>query len=86
MELSEAVEVAEEFLRRSVAPGEPPMAIDRSRVRAKQGILIAPYNSVRFLETRDPFDQLLGCWPILVDLATGVARFGRLEERDFWRL
>ncbi|MGW0551751.1 YrhB domain-containing protein [Streptomyces altiplanensis] len=82
---NEARTVAEEFLQASRATGEPELAIDWSRARMKGGVLIAPYNSARFLETRDIRDQLLDCWPILVDTSTGQARFGKLEERDFWR-
>ncbi|MFP1625051.1 hypothetical protein ACLB9X_07545 [Streptomyces sp. 5K101] len=82
----EAREVAAEFLRASRTAGEPELGIDWVRVRVKEGHLIAPYNSTCFLETRDPRDQLLDCWPILVNLSTGEARFGKLEEREFWRL
>lgn len=82
----EAKDIAREYLRASQKVDEPEMEIDWDRVRIKEGILIAPYNSTRFLQTRDPWDQLLDCWPILVDMSTGKARFGKLGERDFWRI
>ncbi|MEU3048209.1 YrhB domain-containing protein [Streptomyces sp. NPDC006984] len=82
---TEAREIAQDFLMTSRRDGEPELAIDWSDAEVKEGVLIAPYNSARFLETRDVSDQLLDCWPILVDLSAGKARFGRLEERDFWR-
>ncbi|MGW4599768.1 YrhB domain-containing protein [Streptomyces sp. NPDC004457] len=81
----EAKRIAEEYLRRSQGVYEPPLSIDWGNVRVKEGVLIAPYNSIEYLQTRDPRDQLLDCWPILVDMATGDVRFGELEERDFWR-
>ncbi|MFF4442811.1 YrhB domain-containing protein [Streptomyces sp. NPDC001621] len=81
----DARKIADNFLQASREVDEPELAIDWSRVRAKEGYLIAPYNSVQFLATRNPVDQLLDCWPILVDMNTGRARFGQLEERDFWR-
>lgn len=82
---SEAKKIASEHLRASQTVNEPELGIDWDRVRVKEGILIAPYNSTRFLQTRNPRDQLLDCWPILVDMSTNEARFGELEERDFWR-
>ncbi|QTD95721.1 YrhB domain-containing protein [Streptomyces cyanogenus] len=81
----EAREIANSFLQASRDVAEPELAIDWGRVRVKEGYLIAPYNSVQFLETRDSSIQLLDCWPILVDMSTGQARFGLLEEREFWR-
>ncbi|WP_327694830.1 hypothetical protein [Streptomyces sp. NBC_00459] len=75
--------VAEEFLQASRKFSEPELAIDWNRVRVREGILIAPYNSSQFLTTGE--HQLLDCWPILVDLSSGQARFGRLEERAFWK-
>src|SRR5437867_3861832 len=81
----EAKGVADRFLRASCSANEPELGIDWNRVRVKDGVLIAPYNSAQFLETRDARDQLLDCWPILVDMSTGQARFGELEEREFWR-
>lgn len=75
--------LAERFLQASRRPGEPELAIDWHRVRVKDGILIAPYNSLQFLATGE--NQLLDCWPILVDLASGQVRFGKLEERAFWK-
>ncbi|MGW0877814.1 YrhB domain-containing protein [Streptomyces sp. NPDC002740] len=82
---SEAREIASDYLRASRVPDEPELGIDWDQVRIKQGILIVPYNSTRFLQTRDLHDQLLDCWPILVDMSTGEPRFGELAERDFWR-
>ncbi|MFH8937953.1 YrhB domain-containing protein [Streptomyces griseosporeus] len=85
MNHEEALRRAESFLRESRMPGEPELGIDYGRVREKQGVLIIPYNSVRFLETRDDRDRLLDCWPMLVDLESEVIRFGELAERGFWR-
>lgn len=81
----EARKVAEDFLQVSRSPREPELAIDWSEVRVKEGVLIAPYNSSVFLRSRDVREQLLDCWPILVDLSTGQARFGDLSERAFWK-
>ncbi|WP_078532387.1 hypothetical protein [Streptomyces hokutonensis] len=75
--------VAEEFLQASRRPSEPELAIDWNQVRIKEQVLIAPYNSSQFLATGE--NQLLDCWPILVDLVSGKARFGELEERGFWK-
>lgn len=77
--------IAEQFLQESRKPGEPELEIDWDRVRVKEGILIAPYNSARFLASKNYEHQLLDCWPILVDLSSGRARFGELEERAFWK-
>ncbi|MGW2741083.1 YrhB domain-containing protein [Streptomyces sp. NPDC001450] len=49
------------------------------------GLLIVPYNSVQYLTSRDVGEQLLGCWPILVDLERGDVRSGTLDERHLWR-
>ena len=76
---------ADEFLQASRKPSEPELAIDWDAVRVKEGILIAPYNSVQFLASRNYRHQLLDCWPILVDLSSGQVRFGELEERAFWK-
>ncbi|MER5685529.1 YrhB domain-containing protein [Streptomyces sp. NPDC002205] len=73
------------FLERSQRDDEPPLAIDAERVRESNGLLIAPYNSVQYLASRDPRQQLLDCWPILVDLDSGNVRFGTLDERHLWR-
>ncbi|WP_201105405.1 YrhB domain-containing protein [Streptomyces sp. MBT58] len=81
----DAQRVAEDFLQESRTPGEPELAIDWAEVKVREGILIAPYNSSDFLRSRDPGEQLLDCWPILVDLSTGQARFGDLSERSFWK-
>ncbi|MCS0639217.1 hypothetical protein NX801_26965 [Streptomyces sp. LP05-1] len=59
--------------------------IDLSNVVEKGELLVVPYNSARFLRTRAAADQLLDCWPILVNLRSGAVRFGRLEERALWR-
>ncbi|MGW5680169.1 YrhB domain-containing protein [Streptomyces sp. NPDC003860] len=77
--------VAENFLRASEKVEEPDLDIDWTGVQVKRGVLIAPYNSSRYLKTRDVDYELLDCWPILVDLSSGKARFGSLEERAFWK-
>ncbi|MFF8989441.1 hypothetical protein ACF09H_05610 [Streptomyces sp. NPDC014983] len=64
---------------------EPPLAIDTERVRQSSGLLTAPYNSVQYLASRDDRQTLLDCWPILVDLEHGDARFGTLDDRHLWR-
>ncbi|MFD3739061.1 hypothetical protein [Streptomyces sp. NPDC058629] len=81
----DAQRVVDEFLQKSRALGEPELAIDWAEVKVKEGILIAPYNSSVFLRSRDSREQLLDCWPILVDLSTGQVRFGELSERSFWK-
>ncbi|MGY6021620.1 YrhB domain-containing protein [Streptomyces spinosirectus] len=85
MEQDEALQLAVEFLAHSQRDVEPPLAIDTERVRKSNGLLIAPYNSVQYLASRDARQQLLDCWPILVDLERGDVRFGTLEERHLWR-
>ncbi|MCQ9178171.1 hypothetical protein KMT30_03775 [Streptomyces sp. IBSBF 2953] len=75
--------IAEEYLQASRKPREPELAIDWRNARVKEGILIAPYNSSEFLTTGE--NQLLDCWPILVNLSSGQVRFGELEERGFWK-
>jgi hypothetical protein len=81
----EARSIAEAFLLESRQPTEPELAIDWERVRMKDGILIAPYNSAEFLTSGRSDHRLLDCWPILVDLSSGDVRFGTLEERSFWK-
>ncbi len=85
MEQNEALQLAVTFLARSQRDDEPPLAIDTERVRESNGLLIAPYNSVQYLASRDAREQLLDCWPILVDLECGNVRFGTLDERHLWR-
>lgn len=85
MEQDEALQLAVKFLARSQRDDEPPLAIDTERVRESNGLLIAPYNSVQYLASRDARQQLLDCWPILVDLERGNVRFGTLEEQHLWR-
>ncbi|MFD5952071.1 YrhB domain-containing protein [Streptomyces collinus] len=85
MEQDEALQLAVAFLAQSQHEGEPPLAIDAERVRESNGFLIVPYNSVQYLASRDVREQLLDCWPILVDLARGDVRFGTLDERRLWR-
>ncbi|MEU2783987.1 MULTISPECIES: YrhB domain-containing protein [unclassified Streptomyces] len=85
MEHNEALQLALAFLADSQSEYEPPLAIDAERVRQSNGLLIVPYNSVQYLTSRDVRDQLLDCWPILVDLERGDVRFGTLEERHLWR-
>lgn len=82
---SEALKAAEELLARETGPYDPALKIDYDRVREKEGLLIVPYNSEQYLETRNARHQLLDCWPILVDLSTGQARMGKLGERKLWR-
>ncbi|MEU9401188.1 YrhB domain-containing protein [Streptomyces sp. SID4985] len=85
MEQNEALQLAVTFLARSQRDDEPPLAIDTERVRESNGLLIAPYNSVQYLASRDAREQLLDCWPILVDLERRDVRFGTLDERHLWR-
>lgn len=85
MEQDEALQLAAKFLAHSQRDDEPPLAIDTERVRESNGLLIAPYNSVQYLASRDARQQLLDCWPILVDLERGDVRFGTLEERHLWK-
>ncbi|MFB9571079.1 YrhB domain-containing protein [Streptomyces yanii] len=85
LERAEALRFAVSFLERSQRDDEPPLAIDAEGVRESNGLLIAPYNSVQYLASRDPRQQLLDCWPILVDLDSGNVRFGTLDERHLWR-
>ncbi|MFD5978356.1 YrhB domain-containing protein [Streptomyces globisporus] len=85
MEQDEALQLAVTFLAQSQREDEPPLAIDAERVCESNGLLIVPYNSVQYLASRDAREQLLDCWPILVDLARGDVRFGSLDERHLWR-
>jgi hypothetical protein len=85
LEQEDAMRLAEAFLTRSQRDNEPPLAIDAERVRESNGLLIVPYNSARFLASRDPGQQLLDCWPILIDLDRGAIRFGTLDERHLWK-
>ncbi|MCX4869357.1 MULTISPECIES: YrhB domain-containing protein [unclassified Streptomyces] len=85
MEQNEALQLAEAFLANSQSEYEPPLAIDTERVRQSNGLLIVPYNSVQYLASRDVREQLLDCWPVLVDLERGDVRFGSLDERHLWR-
>lgn len=85
MEKDEALQLAVAFLADSQRDDEPPLAIDAERVRVSNGLLIVPYNSVPYLASREPREQLLDCWPVLVDLARGEVRFGTLDERHLWR-
>ncbi|MFF9787716.1 YrhB domain-containing protein [Streptomyces nigrescens] len=82
---SEALKVAEELLVRETGPYDPVLKIDYDRVREKDGLLIAPFNSEQYLKTRNSRHMLLDCWPILVDLSTGQARMGKMTERQLWR-
>ncbi|MFE5375713.1 YrhB domain-containing protein [Streptomyces mirabilis] len=85
MEQEDAMQLAVAFLARSQRDDEPPLAIDAERVRESNGLLIVPYNSAQYLASRDPRQQLLDCWPILVDLDRGDIRFGTLDERYLWK-
>jgi hypothetical protein len=77
--------IAVQFLQKSRKPGEPELEIDWNEVRVKEGIFIAPHTSAQFLASGKREHHLLDCWPILVDLSSGRARFGELEERAFWK-
>ncbi len=81
IELDEAIRRGREFLEASRRPNEPEMDVDVSRVRQVSGDFVLPYNSLLYLETRDPHDLLLDCWPIVVDGETGNCRFSTIEER-----
>ncbi|MFE3263661.1 YrhB domain-containing protein [Streptomyces sp. NPDC059215] len=85
MKQDEALQRAVTFLTHSQRDDEPPLAVDAERVRESNGLLIVPYNSVQYLASRNPREQLLDCWPILVDLKRGDMRFGTLDERHLWR-
>ncbi|MGV9351878.1 YrhB domain-containing protein [Streptomyces spiralis] len=85
LQRAEALRLAVSFLERSQRDDEPLLAVDTERVRESNGLLIAPYNSVQYLTSRDVRDQLLDCWPILVDLSSGDVRFGTLDERHLWK-
>lgn len=85
LERAEALHLAVSFLERSQRDGEPSLAIDTERARESNGLLIAPYNSVQYLTSRDVRQQLLDCWPILVDLSSGHVRFGTFDERHLWK-
>ncbi|MFE4696374.1 hypothetical protein ACFRIC_04715 [Streptomyces sp. NPDC056738] len=85
MEQDEASQLAVAFLEDSQAEYEPPLAVDTEGVCQSNGLLIVPYNSVQYLASRDVREQLLDCWPILVDLERGDVRFGTLDERHLWR-
>ncbi|MDV9199992.1 hypothetical protein R6M67_32775 [Streptomyces sp. Wh19] len=84
MEQNEALQLSVAFLANDQSEYEPPLAIDAERVRQSNGLLIVPYNSVQYLASRDVREQLLDCWPILVDLECGDVRFGSLGEWYLW--
>ncbi|MEW1675639.1 YrhB domain-containing protein [Streptomyces noursei] len=81
---SAALKAAEELLTQETSPYDPPLKLDTELVMEKDGILVVPYNSEQYLETRDARHMLLDCWPILVDLTTGEARLGTIDERALW--
>ncbi|MYS05541.1 hypothetical protein GTW71_03575 [Streptomyces sp. SID6041] len=85
MEQEEALQLAVAFLANSQRDDEPPLAIDTERVHESNGLLIVPYNSVQHLTSREARQQLLDCWPILIDLERGDVRFGTLDERHLWK-
>ncbi|WP_037609023.1 hypothetical protein [Streptacidiphilus rugosus] len=85
MNQDEALRTAVALLHQSRRDDEPELAVDADRAHIQDGLLIVPYNSTTYLASRNVRDQLLDCWPILVDLTTGQARFGRLHERHLWR-
>lgn len=70
------------FLTDSQPDDEPPLAIDAEQALVSNGLLIVPYNSVEYLAPREPREQLLDCWRLLVDLER--VRFGTLDERHLW--
>jgi hypothetical protein len=84
VEQDEALKFAVAFLAHCQRDDEPRLAIDAERVRESNGLLIVPYNSLQYLTSRDWRQQLLDCWPILVDLESGGVRFGTLAERHPW--
>ncbi|MFJ3206078.1 hypothetical protein [Streptomyces sp. NPDC086989] len=85
IEQDEALQLAVALLAHSQRENEPPLAIEAEQVCESNGLLIVPYNSVQYLASREAREQLLDCWPILVDLERGEARFGTLDERHLWR-
>jgi hypothetical protein len=85
MTKEEGVALAESFLRNSRRDNEPEMSLDYDGIQVNGEILVVPYNSVEYLETREELVRLLDCWPILVNLATGGVRFGTLEDRPLWK-
>ncbi|MFE7779419.1 hypothetical protein ACFU5O_37330 [Streptomyces sp. NPDC057445] len=85
MQQDEALQLAVAFLACSQRDDEPPLAIDTELVCESNGLLIVPYNCVQYLASRDLNQQLLDCWPILVDLDRGDVRFGTLDERHLWK-
>ncbi|MFF3737789.1 hypothetical protein [Streptomyces sp. NPDC002566] len=80
----EALPLAVAFPAHSQRDDEPPLATDAEGVRESNGLLVVLYNSVQYLASRDVREQLLDCWPILVDLDRGDVRFGTLDERHLW--
>ncbi|MFD5736648.1 YrhB domain-containing protein [Streptomyces sioyaensis] len=81
----EALRVAEALLQQERGPYDPELVIDYENAEIRGGLLIAPFNSPEYLESRDPQDMLLDCWPILVDLKSGKARLGTIEDRQLWQ-
>ncbi|MGW0818261.1 hypothetical protein ACWD00_34500 [Streptomyces viridiviolaceus] len=59
MDNNEAMELAVAFLADSQRDDEPPLAVDTELVRESNGLLIVPYNSVQYLASREPREQLL---------------------------
>lgn len=80
---AEALDVAQALLDRELGPNEPELVIDLEEVEEKEGVLIVPFNSPTFLETREPRDMVLDCWPVLVDLESGEARMSTIDDRPF---
>lgn len=80
-----ALNVAKELLKRETGPYDPELSIDYERICVKDDIFIVPFNGTKYLDTRDPLDMLLDCWPILVDLKSGKARLGTIEDRPLWQ-
>jgi hypothetical protein len=78
-----AREIAAEFLQTSSTSWESEVVIVWAEVRIEGRFLIAPYESVRFMETGDMSEELYGNLPILVDMHTGLPRFASREELGF---
>ncbi|MFB6436954.1 hypothetical protein ACFCVY_09245 [Streptomyces sp. NPDC056411] len=85
LDRGEALKVAEALLQQERGPYDPELEIDYENTEIRGNLLIAPFNSPEYLESRDPQDMLLDCWPILVDLTSGEARLGTIEDRSLWQ-
>lgn len=79
-----ALRVAEQLLESERDPYDPEMEIDYENAEVRGDLLIAPFNSPEYLESRDPQDMLLDCWPVLVNLKSGEARLATIDDRELW--